>query len=87
VAITRAQSLLIMIGDPAALGKDEFWRTFINYVRSNKGSIGKEPSWKADEEVPVPVREIVQRSGGVVYGNEFINGKSDRIYRFYFGDE
>jgi len=87
VAITRAQSLLIMIGDPEALGKDDFWRTFINYIRSRKGSKGKEPSWRADEVVTVPARETIQRSGGVVYGNEFIDGKSDTVYRFYLGDE
>lgn len=87
VAITRAQSLLIMIGDPEALGKDDFWRTFINYIRSRKGSKGKEPSWRANDGVQVPVREIVPRSGGVVYGKEFIDGKSEEVYRFHLGDE
>jgi len=76
-----------MIGDPEALGKDDFWRTFINYIRSRKGSKGKEPSWRANDGVQVPVREIVPRSGGVVYGKEFIDGKSEEVYRFHLGDE
>jgi len=29
VAITRAQALLIVLGDPEVLGKDELWRTFL----------------------------------------------------------
>ncbi|KAI9452271.1 P-loop containing nucleoside triphosphate hydrolase protein [Russula earlei] len=86
VAITRAQSMLIMVGDPEVLGKDPFWRTFLNYIRLRGGSKGKEAKWEPHEEVRVPVLEIIPRRGGVVYGKEFIDGKSDMIYRYYIGD-
>jgi helicase MOV-10 len=41
VAITRAQSLLIVVGDPEVLGKDELWRTFLNYACLRGGWTGK----------------------------------------------
>ncbi|KAI0290989.1 P-loop containing nucleoside triphosphate hydrolase protein [Russula brevipes] len=82
VAITRAQALLIVIGDPELLGKDERWRTFLNYIKSRNGWTGKMHSWKPEEVVHVPGYEIVPRKeGGIVYGEEFIGGKSEGIYR------
>ena len=81
VAITRAEALLIVVGDPEVLGKDELWRTFLNYIKSRGGWKGKEQSWNAEEEVNVPGYEIVPRKGGVVYGGEFMGGKSEKIYR------
>lgn len=81
VAITRAEALLIVVGDPEVLGKDQLWRTFLNYIRARGGWKGKEQSWNAEEEVYVPGYDIVPRKGGVVYGDEFMGGKSARIYR------
>lgn len=82
VAVTRAQSLLIMVGDPEVLGKDRLWRSFLNYVRLRKGATGKQPTWKAEEVVVVPGYEIIPRSEGAVYGEEFIDGKSRELYRY-----
>ena len=81
VAITRAQSLLIVVGDPEVLGKDPLWRNFLDYIRLRKGATGKEPSWKASAAVLVPGYEIIPRKGDAVYGEEFIDGKSRELYR------
>jgi len=83
VAITRAQALLIVIGDPDVLGKDELWRTFLNYVSLRGGSAGKALSWNAREEVPVPGYEVIPRPGGAIYGDGYVDGKSKNIYRFF----
>ena len=80
VAITRAQALLIVIGDPEVLGEDELWRTFLNYIKSRNGWTGKMHSWKT-EGVYLPGYEIVPRKGDVVHGEEFIGGKSEKIRR------
>ncbi|KAI9452273.1 hypothetical protein F5148DRAFT_1236722 [Russula earlei] len=82
VAFTRAQALLIVVGDPEVLGKDELWRTFLNYVKSRKGWTGKLPNWNQEEEVSVPGCKVVSRIGDVVYGEEFIGGKSEDLYTF-----
>jgi helicase MOV-10 len=81
VAITRAQALLIVIGDPEVLRKDQLWRIFLNYIESRKGWTGKMHSWKPDEAVHLPEYEIVPEIGGVMYGEEFIGGKSEKIRR------
>lgn len=56
VAVTRAQALLIVVGDPYVLSLDPLWRSFLNYVHINKG-------WKG---IPIPwdPREPVRDSGG-----------------------
>ncbi len=82
VAITRAQALLIVIGDPGVLGQDELWRTFLNYVCLRGGWTGKTPSWKPKEKVNVPGYIVIPRPGGVVYGESYIDGKSEHIYRY-----
>ena len=82
VAITRAQALLIVIGDPEVLVKHYHCRTFLKYIKSRKGWTGKMHDWEDEEVVQeVPSFEIVPRTGGTVYGDEFINGKSENIYR------
>ena len=58
VAITRAQALLIVIGDPEVLGKDMLWYIFLNYVESRKGWTVKVHSWKPDEAVYLLEYEI-----------------------------
>ena len=81
VAISRAQTLLIVIGDPEVLGKYEHWRTFLKYIKSRKGWTGKMHDFGSEEVPPPPGYEIVPRKGGVVFGEEFIDGKSEKIYR------
>lgn len=51
VAVTRAQALLIVIGDPEVLSLDPLWRSFLNYIYVNKGWKGPPPTW--DTSVPV----------------------------------
>ncbi|KAH9038477.1 P-loop containing nucleoside triphosphate hydrolase protein [Lactarius pseudohatsudake] len=82
VAITRAQALLIVVGDPEVLGKDASWRTFLNYAWVRKGWTGKAPNWNPEEHVHVPGYKVIPRHGGVVYGESYIDGKSEKIYRF-----
>ena len=53
MAVTRAQALLIVIGDPAILCLDHIWRGFMNYVYLNGGWRGDPPTW----DVNVPVRD------------------------------
>lgn len=52
VAMTRAQSLLIVIGDPIVLSLDPLWRSFLNYIFNNgswKGS--PRPDWDTNGDV------------------------------------
>ena len=51
VAMTRAQALLIVIGDAAILCVDPLWRAFMNYIYLQKGWRGDEPTW--DVNAPV----------------------------------
>ncbi|KAK1226927.1 hypothetical protein PQX77_010098 [Marasmius sp. AFHP31] len=51
VAVTRAQSLLIIVGDPNVLSLDPLWRSFMNYVYQNGGWTGPEPVWDTEEDV------------------------------------
>ena len=85
MAITRAQALLIVVGDPEVLGKDELWRTFLNYVCLRRGWTGKMLGWRPADEVLVPGYEVIPRAGGVVRGESFMDGKSENIYRFFSG--
>ncbi|KAI0062693.1 P-loop containing nucleoside triphosphate hydrolase protein [Artomyces pyxidatus] len=45
VAVTRAQALLIVVGDPNVLSLDPLWRSFLNYVHINGGWKGVPISW------------------------------------------
>jgi helicase MOV-10 len=46
VAITRAQALLVVIGDPRVLSLDPLWRSFLNYIFNNGGWTGSlKPDW------------------------------------------
>ena len=51
MAITRAQALLIVIGNPLVLGLDLLWRAFMNYVHVNGGWRGKVPPWNTQEPI------------------------------------
>ena len=78
MAITRAQALLIVVGDPDVLGKDKFWHTFLGYVESRKGWTGKMHNWKPEDVVRY---EVVPGKAVVAHGEEFIGGKSEKIRR------
>ncbi|KAI1789429.1 P-loop containing nucleoside triphosphate hydrolase protein [Ganoderma leucocontextum] len=51
--VTRAQALLIVIGDAAILSLDHLWRGFMNHVYLNGGWRGDPPTW----DVNAPVRD------------------------------
>ncbi|ETW75760.1 hypothetical protein HETIRDRAFT_390120 [Heterobasidion irregulare TC 32-1] len=52
VALTRAQALLIVIGDPAVLGKIPLWRGFLNFVHMRGGHTGKNFDWDSATDEP-----------------------------------
>lgn len=51
MAITRAQALLIVIGNPNILALDPLWRAFLNYVHSRGGWRGTSIGWNLDDSV------------------------------------
>ena len=51
VAITRAQAMVIVVGDPQVLSIDPMWRGFLNYLYENGGWRGDVPTW--DTTAPV----------------------------------
>ncbi|KAH9478891.1 Putative helicase MOV-10 [Psilocybe cubensis] len=51
VALTRAQALLIVVGNPTVLSLDPLWRSFLNYIHSCGGWRGKEINWDPKEPV------------------------------------
>jgi hypothetical protein len=75
-----------MVGDPEVLRKDPLWRTFLNYIGLHGGTTGKQPSWRLEDVVKVNGYEIIPRREGVAYGEEFINKKSEEIYRYLLKD-
>ncbi|KAK2550951.1 putative helicase mov-10-B.1 [Acropora cervicornis] len=50
VAITRAQALLIVVGNPHVLCKDQHWNRFIKFCKDSKGYRGCEFNPAADDE-------------------------------------
>ena len=51
VAVTRAQALFVVIGDPYVLALDPLWREFINFVVRNGGYKGHPIDWDPEEPV------------------------------------
>lgn len=49
--MTRAQALLIVVGDPSVLSLDPLWRSFLNYVHLNGGWKGLPISWDPEAAV------------------------------------
>ncbi|XP_022790553.1 putative helicase mov-10-B.1 [Stylophora pistillata] len=49
VAITRAQALLILIGNPDMLCRDENWKTFISYCLANNAAVDAERKEKVED--------------------------------------
>ncbi|KAG8686305.1 hypothetical protein FRC11_009171 [Ceratobasidium sp. 423] len=72
VAITRAQSLLVVIGDPLVLGLDSLWRRFLYFVYRSGGWKGAPFPWdpEADpdedpaifDEAEQDLRELLRRA-------------------------
>ncbi|THH06265.1 hypothetical protein EW146_g9665 [Bondarzewia mesenterica] len=83
VALTRAQALLVVIGDPAVLGRDPLWRAFLNFVHSRGGCKGKEFGWNPrDEEDLVPSGyEVIEWEQAIAEGLEMVNNVRSRIFR------
>ncbi|KAF9057134.1 RNA helicase [Panaeolus papilionaceus] len=52
VALTRAQALLIVIGNPIVLSLDPLWRAFMNFVFVSGGWKGLKPDWNPAHEMP-----------------------------------
>ncbi|XP_060598721.1 putative helicase MOV-10 isoform X2 [Ruditapes philippinarum] len=49
VALTRARSLLVVIGNPMILVKDDNWKSFLDYCESNGGFKGQRGHLKPRE--------------------------------------
>ncbi|CAE6410220.1 unnamed protein product [Rhizoctonia solani] len=50
VTITRAQALLIIVGDASVLGLDPLWRSFLTYVHQEGGWKGNPIPWEGDAD-------------------------------------
>ena len=73
VSITRAQALLVIVGDPSVLSLDPLWRSFLNYIHQNGGWRGDEPEWDTDEPVDeVGEYDALAREAGVRDMNDFM---------------
>ncbi|KAF9003324.1 RNA helicase [Cyathus striatus] len=55
VAITRAQALLIIVGDPQVLALDPLWRSFLNYIHLTMAPVDDDARGYAQE-----IRETAQ---------------------------
>jgi helicase MOV-10 len=79
VAITRAQAMLIVVGDPTVLSLDPTWRGFLNYVYEKGGwrgkAIGWNPKaplkdggydWEMQAEAHAQTQEMLQRLKSVI---------------------
>ncbi|KAG8954856.1 hypothetical protein FRC04_010339 [Tulasnella sp. 424] len=51
VTMTRAKSVLIVVGDPDVLGMDPLWRQFLNHVHAHGGWRGIRIPWDPTKEV------------------------------------
>ncbi|GAB1517351.1 hypothetical protein RhiTH_000397 [Rhizoctonia solani] len=49
VTITRAQALLIIVGDASVLGLDPLWRSFLSYIHQEGGWKGSPIPWEGNE--------------------------------------
>ncbi|CAE6393339.1 unnamed protein product [Rhizoctonia solani] len=49
VTITRAQALLIIVGDASVLGLDPLWRSFLSYIHQEGGWKGNPIPWEGND--------------------------------------
>lgn len=62
VAITRAQALLVVIGDPRVLSLDPLWRGFLNYIYNLRAWKGKPtPDWDTTAAVEDTAYDVQRR--------------------------
>ncbi|KAK2463831.1 hypothetical protein APHAL10511_004136 [Amanita phalloides] len=54
VIMTRAQALLIVIGNPTVLSLDPQWRSFLSYVHRSGGWQGLGITWNPEEPINLP---------------------------------
>lgn len=55
VTVTRAQALLVIVGNPHVLGLDPLWRSFLNYVHLNGGWVGPDIPWDPTVHVDLTI--------------------------------
>jgi helicase MOV-10 len=60
VAITRAQALLIIVGDPVVLSLDPMWREFLDYIHASGGWRGNAKDWESGDWAAKGPRNIVR---------------------------
>ncbi|CAL1708616.1 unnamed protein product [Somion occarium] len=72
VAVTRAQALLIVVGDPTVISLDPLWRKFLNHVYNNRAWIGDAPTWDT--------RAAIRENGG--YDQEVVEVVMDDMNQF-----
>ncbi|KAG7441339.1 RNA helicase [Guyanagaster necrorhizus] len=64
VAMTRAQALLIIVGNSDVLALDPVWRSFMNYVHDHGGWRGHRMSWDPLDNVNDYVEHVKRRAAG-----------------------
>lgn len=81
VAMTRAQALLIVIGDPDVLGLDPLWRCFLNYVHKSGGWKGRRIGWDPDAPVDRSPPRPPRRKGGKTLESGTTGGYDEAVRR------
>jgi len=61
VALTRAQALLIVVGNPVVLSLDPLWRGFLNYIHNRGGWRGRQIDWDPQEPIWLDGEYAAQR--------------------------
>lgn len=78
VAVTRAQALLIVVGDSYVLALDPLWKQFINYVHLGGGYTGQGIDWDPSESVDDSARlDEARRAQGLSELEELIMRTSE----------
>ncbi|KAG8929260.1 hypothetical protein FRC01_004607 [Tulasnella sp. 417] len=81
VALTRAQALLVVVGNPHILGLDPLWRKFLNYVHRSGGWKGLEPNWDPSFDSPDQPTQAgrTARTGGLTEMESLAEGLLRRV--------
>lgn len=78
VAITRAQALVILVGNPFMLKADKYWEVFLKYLKENKAWVNLS-STKTKGKNDFEYQELANLFDKMNFRND--NGK--KIYRLY----